>query len=235
MVHHKLSICALLIWLRPGSCVFTSWVSLGITLESGCSLVATRRQVFFSFPSVLRAHRLMLEGWDYWWLWHPCFLIGQEIFRFSPSCHCYSVVKSCLTLWAQKLQHARLPCPSLSPRVCPNSCPLSRWCHPNILSSVALFSSCPLPQHESFPMSWLFTSGGQSTGASASTSVLPTNIQGWFSLGLTLISLLSKGLSRVFSSTTIPMHQFFSVQPSLLSNSHICTGLLEKRFVPLQE
>ena len=98
MVHHKLSICALLIWLRPGSCVFTSWVSLGITLESGCSLVATRRQVFFSFPSVLRAHRLMLEGWDYWWLWHPCFLIGQEIFHFSPSCHCYSVVKLCLTL-----------------------------------------------------------------------------------------------------------------------------------------
>ena len=93
-VHHKLLICALPIWLTPGSCVFTSWVSSGITLESGCSL----GQVFFSFPSVLRAHWLMLAGWDYWWLRHPCLLIGQEIFHSSPSCHCYSVVKSCLTL-----------------------------------------------------------------------------------------------------------------------------------------
>ena len=98
------------------------------------------------------------------------------------------------------LQHARLPCPSLSTRVCSNSCPLSWWCHPNISSSVAHFSSCPqsFPASEDFPMSWLFTSGGQIIGTSASASVFPMNIQGWFSLGLTgLISLQSKGLSRV--------------------------------------
>ena len=105
------------------------------------------------------------------------------------------------------LQHARLPCPSLSPRVCSKSCPLSWWCYVTILSSVFPFSSCPqsFPASGSFPMSRLFTSGGQSIGASASASVLPgLNIQGWFPLGLSgLISLLSKGLSRVFSNTTI--------------------------------
>ena len=129
------------------------------------------------------------------------------------------------------LQHARLPCPSLSPEVCSNSCPLSWWCHPTISSSVFPFFSCPqsLQASGSFPMSWLFTSGGQSIGASASSSVLPTNIQDWFPLGLTgLISLLAKWLSRVFSSITVQKHQFFSTQPSLWSNSHIHTWLLEK-------
>ena len=104
-----------------------------------------------------------------------------------------------------------------SPRACSNSWLLSRWCHPNTSPSVTLFSSCPqsFPIARSFPMSWLFTSGGQSTGASASASVLPMSIQGWFPLGLTsLISLLSKGVSRVFSSITIWKHQFFSAQPS---------------------
>ena len=98
-----------------------------------------------------------------------------------------------------------------------HSCALSRWCHPTVSSSVATFSSCPqsLPASGSFPMSQLFTSGGQSIGASASPSVLPTNIQGWFPLGLTgLISLLSKGLSRIFSSTKDWKHQFFHAQPS---------------------
>ena len=135
------------------------------------------------------------------------------------------------SLWPHGLQHARLPCPSLSPRICSYSCPSSRWWHPTISSSVGPFSSCPqfFPVSGSFPMSWFFTSGAQSIGASTSTSVLPMNIQGWFSLGLTgLISLLSKGLSRVFSSTTVRKHQFFSAQPSLWSNSHICTWLLEK-------
>ena len=101
------------------------------------------------------------------------------------------------------MQHAGLPCPSPSPRVCSNSCPLSRWCHPTISSSAAAFSSCPqsFAASESFPVSWLFVSGGQRTRASASASVLPMNIQSWFPLELTgLISLLSKGLSRVFSS-----------------------------------
>ena len=119
-------------------------------------------------------------------------------------------------------QHARLPCPSLSARVCSNSCPLSRWCHPNISSSVIPFSSCPqsFPTSGSFPVSWLFASGGQSIGASASVSVLLMNIQGWFPLGLTdLSSLQSKGLSRAFSNPTIRKHQFFSAQPSLWSNS----------------
>ena len=128
------------------------------------------------------------------------------------------------------LKHDRLPCP-LSPGVCSNSCPLGHWLHPTISSFVAPFSSCPRSFLASgaFPMSQLFISCGQSTGTSASASVLPMNIQGWFPLELTgLISLLSKWLSRVFSSTTIQKHQFFGAQPSLWSNSHIHTWLLEK-------
>ena len=111
------------------------------------------------------------------------------------------------------------------------SCPLSPWGHPTILSSVVPFSSClqPFPASGSFPMCWLFASGGQSTGASASASVFPMNIQDWIPLGLTgLISLQSKGLSRVFSNTTVSTHQFFGTQPSLWSYSHICMWLLEK-------
>ena len=121
------------------------------------------------------------------------------------------------------LQFTRLPCPSLSPRVCPNLCPLSQWFHPIILSSVVPFSSCPqsFSASGSFPMSQLFASGGQSIGASASASVLPKNIEDWFALGLTgLTSLQSKGLSRVFSNNTVQKHQFFSAQLSLRSNSH---------------
>ena len=132
------------------------------------------------------------------------------------------------SLWPYGLQHTRLPCPSLSPRVCSNSCSLSRWCHPTISSSVTHFSCHQsFPASGSFPVSWLFASGSQSNGASA--SVLTMNIQGWFPSGLTgMISLLSKGLSRVFSITTVWKHQLFSAQPSLLSNSHIYTWLLEK-------
>ena len=113
------------------------------------------------------------------------------------------------------LQHSRLPCPSLSPRVYSSSCPLSRWCHQTISSSVVSFSSCPqsFPASESFPVSQFFESGGQSTGASATASVLPWNIQGWFPLGLAgWISLHSKGFSRVFSNTTVQKHQFCSTQ-----------------------
>ena len=129
-----------------------------------------------------------------------------------------------LTLGQHGLQHARLPCPSPSLGACSNSCPLSWWCHPTISSSVVPFSSClqSFPALGSFPVSQLFTSGGQSIGSSAST--LPMNIQGWFPLGLTgLISLLSKGLSRVFFNTTVRRHQFFDAQPFLLSSSHIHT------------
>ena len=114
------------------------------------------------------------------------------------------------------LQHARPPCPSPTPRVYSNSCPLSQWCHPTISSSVVPFSSCPqsFPASGSFPMSQFFTSGGQSLGTSA--SVLPMNIQDWFPLGWTgLISLQSKGLSRVFSNPPVQKHEFFSNQFSI--------------------
>ena len=127
--------------------------------------------------------------------------------------------------------HARLPCPSPCPTVCSNLCPLSQWCHPTILSFVVPFSSWTqsFPASGSFPMSQLFALGGQSIGTSASAPVLPMNIQSWFPLGLTgLISLLSRGLSRVFSRTTVWMHQFFGTQLSLWCNSHIHTWLLEK-------
>ena len=129
------------------------------------------------------------------------------------------------------LQHTRPPCPSPTLGACSNSCPLSWWCHPTISSSVIPFSSCfqSFPASGSFPMSQFFTSGGQSIKVSASTSVLPMNIQDWFPLGWTgWISLQSKGLSRVFSSTTVQKHQFFGTQLSSLSNSHIHTWLLEK-------
>ena len=135
------------------------------------------------------------------------------------------------SLWPHGLQHTRLPRPLPSPGTCSNSCPLSRWCHPTILSSVIPFSSClqSFPASGSFPVSQLFASGGQSIRASASASVLPVNIKGWFPFGLTgLISLQSKGCSRVFSNTTVQKHQFFGAQPFLWSNSHMCTWLLEK-------
>ena len=132
------------------------------------------------------------------------------------------------------LQHSKLPCPSPSLRVASNSCPLSWWGHPTISSSVVPFS-CPqsCTASRSFPMNWLFAWGGQSIGASVSPLVLPMNIQGWFPLGLAgLISLPSKGLSRVFSSTTVQKHQFFNAQPSLWSNSHFHTWLLEESYTP---
>ena len=146
-------------------------------------------------------------------------LVGLMVFseRFTPissstwlSLFSCSVVLDSLQLHG--LQHTRLPCPSLSPRACSNSCPSSQWCHPIISYSVAPFSSClqSFPASRSFPVSRLFASDGQNIGASVSASVLPVNIQGWFPWGLTgLISLLSKGLSRVFSSTTVQKHQFF--------------------------
>ena len=119
------------------------------------------------------------------------------------------------SLQHHELQHTRPPCPSPTPGVHPNPCPLSQWCHPIISSSVIPFSSCShsFPTSGSFPMSQLFTSDGQSIGVSASTSVLPMNTQDWFPLGCTgLISLQSKGLSRVFSNTTVQKHQFFCTQ-----------------------
>ena len=140
------------------------------------------------------------------------------------------------SLQSHGLQHARpdsmTGCPSPKPRACSNSCPSSRWCHPTIWSSVIPFSSCPqsFPVSGSFPMSQFFTSSGQSIGVSASSaSVLPMNIQGWFPSGwIGWISLLSKGLSRVFPNTITQKHWFLGAQLSLWSNSHIHTWLLEK-------
>ena len=126
-------------------------------------------------------------------------------------------------------KHARLPCPSPTPGACSNSGPSSWWCHPTISSSVILFFSClqSFPASGCFPMSYLCTSGGQNIGVSA--SVFPMNSQDWFPLGWTgWISLQSKGLSRVFSNTTVQKYQFFSTQLSLWPNSHIHTWLLEK-------
>ena len=139
----------------------------------------------------------------------------------------HSVVSN--SLQPYELQHARPPCPSQTPGVYP--CPSSWWCHSAISSSVIPFSSCPqsLPASGSFPASQLFTWGGQSIGVSASTSVLPMNTQDWSPSGWTgWISLHSKGLSRVFSNTTIQKHQFFGTQLSSQSNSHIHTWPLEK-------
>ena len=141
----------------------------------------------------------------------------------------HSVVSD--SLRPHESQLTRALCPSPTPRVYSNSCPSSPWCHPAISSSVVPFSSCPqsLPASGSFPMSQLFIWGGQSTGVSASASVLPMNTQDWSPLVWTgWISLQSKGLSGVFSNTTVQKRQFFSVQLSSQSNSHIHTWLLEK-------
>ena len=149
---------------------------------------------------------------------------------------CISTVQSLIHVWLLETPwitacQARTPCPSPTPRVYSNSCPSSQWWHRDISSSVARFSFCPqsLLASGSFPMSQLFTWGGQSTGASASASVLPMNTQDWSPLGWTgWNSLQSKGLPRVFSNTTVQKHQFFSTQLSSQSNSHIHTWPLEK-------
>ena len=153
------------------------------------------------------------------WVYH-----GFSSVQFS-----HSVVSD--SLQPHESQHARAPCPSPAPGVHPNSSPSSQWCHPAISSSVVPFSSCPqsLLASESFPMSQLFTWGGQSTGVSALASFLPKKSQGWSPSEWTgWISLQSKGLSGVFSNTTVQKHQFFGTQPSSQSNSHIYTWILEK-------
>ena len=147
--------------------------------------------------------------------------MNQPLAWFS----CCSVMSD--SLWPHGLQHARPPCPSPTPGTPSNSCSLSQWCHPTISSSVIPFSCLQsFPASGSFQMSQFFASGGQSIGVSVSASVLPMNIQDWFPLGLTgLISFQSKGLSRVFSYTTVQKHQFFSTQLSLWSCSHMSTCL----------
>ena len=159
--------------------------------------------------------------WDPW-----LFLSGPQF----PQLLLFSLRVVSIFLRPHGLRHARPPCLSLSTGICSSSCPLSQWCHPTTSSSV-VSSFCPqsFPTSGSFPVSWLFASGGQNTGASASASVLPMNIQGWFPLALIgLTSLLPKVLSRVLSSTTIQKHQFFGTQLSLWPYSHIGTWILEK-------
>ena len=160
----------------------------------------------------------------YWFMTKPILCNNRHSVQFS-----HSVVSN--SLRPHGLQRTRPPCPSPAPRTCSNSCPLSRWCLPTISSSIVPFS----PHHQSFPasgsfpMSQFFASGGQNIGASASTSVLPMNIQDWFPLGWTgWVSLQSKGLSRVFSNTTVQKHQFFGARRSSQSNSHIHTWPQEK-------
>ena len=169
---------------------------------------------------------------DIHWVYcgHPFMMcVNQIIMLYTLNLHSsvqFSRSVMSDSLWPHESQHTRPPCPSPIPGVYPNSCPSSRWCYPAISSSVIPFSSCPqsLPASESFPMSQLFTSGGQSTGVAALASFLTKNTQGWSPSEWTgWISLQSKGLSRVFSNTTVSKHQFFGAQPSSQSNSHIHT------------
>ena len=166
---------------------------------------------------------MAIEKWDLVYI----FLLGNS---FSSVQFSRSVV-SAQSLRHHESQHARPPCPLPTPGVHSDSCPLSQWCHPAISPSVIPFSSYPqsLSASESFPMSQLFTWGGQSIGVSALASFLPKNTQGWSPLEWTVwISLQAKGLPRVFSNTTVQKHQFFSALLSSQSNSLIHTWLLEK-------
>ena len=183
------------------------------------------------------SHGWLTDTWTYCWpAFHRFWCQKSPDRRWRKEYKGFSTVQfSCPvvsdSLRPHGLQHARLPCPSPTPRACSSSCPSSWWCHPTISSSVIPFSSRlqSFWASGSFLMSQFFASGGQSTRASSSASVLPMNIQDWFPLGWAAwISLQSKGLSRAFSNTTVQKHQLFSAQPSLWSNSHIHMWLMKK-------
>ena len=162
-----------------------------------------------------------------------CYLILKPQFQYPQIFHSVQFSRSVVSdsLWPHESQHARPPYPSQTPRVQSNSCPSSQWCHPAISFSIVPFSSCPqsLPASGYFPMSQLFAWGSQSIRVSALASFLPMNTQDWSPLEWTgWTSLQSKGLSRVFSNTTVQKHQFFGAQLSSQSNSHIHTWPLEK-------
>ena len=195
-------------------------------------------KIFFSKGRVLRVLKTQREIFisetivEYSEDWGGNLYARSNMFQAYDMIQFSSVTQLWLTLChPHEPQHARPPCPSPTPGVYPNSCPLSQWCHPTISSSVVLFSFClqSFPKSGSFPMSQLFALGSQNIGVSALASVLPMNTQDWSPLGWTCwISLQSKGLSRVFSNTTVQKHQIFSAQLGLYSNSHIHTRLLEK-------
>ena len=209
-------------WDRGYMNAYNYQSSLSCTFYMGnclvCKLYIKKIEIYMCVCSYFRILVLILEGQSF---------INLSIIssvQFSGS-----VVSD--SLWPLELQRARPPCPSAAPGVYLNSCPLSRWCHPAVSSSVVPFSSRlqSFPALGSFSMSQFFASGGQSIGVSASASVFPMNIQDWFPLGWTgWISLQFKELSRVFSNTTVQKHQFFSLQFSLYSNSHIHTWPQEK-------
>ena len=213
---------------------------------------ASWRQRFFGSLGVTRvsAQTCVKDQIAVWWTpgeWSQ----GTQRFEVSPKAKnkatfftinfifTDNVVQSLSCVWVCNPMDCsmptRLPCQSLTPGVCSNSCPLSRWCHSTIASFVTPFLSCPqsFPESGSFPVSWLLALGGQSIGASASASVLPMNIQGWFPFGLTgLISLLSKGLSRVFSNTTIWKHQFLGNSWGVFKAPLFQRSLLSSTFFP---
>ena len=185
-----------------------------ILFFSSVSLPCSFKKTFISLPAILWNSAF---SWVYFSLSPLPFSSLLSSVQFSRSIVCDS-------LWPHELQHARFPCPAPTPGACSNSCPSSQWCHPTISSTVVPFSSCRLSflASGSFPMSHFFTSSSQSIGVSASTSVLPVNIQDWFTLGWTgWISLLAKGLSRVFSNTMVQKHPFLGAQLSLQPNCHI--------------
>ena len=166
---------------------------------------------------------ILLPGWETQWTEEP---EGDspwghresDTTQWPNDSHYQYQYKFSRSVMSNSWQQARPPCPSPTPRVHPNPCPLSQWCHPIISSSAVPFSSCPqsFPASGSFPMSQLIASGGQSIRVSASASVLPMNTQDWFPLGWTgWISLQSKGCSRIFSNTAVEKHQFFGAQLSL--------------------
>ena len=200
------------------------WSRVGLHIK--CLTLSTDATLYIhQVKCLMERNRRGFKSKEQGWLqvYDVALFLGTSFYRadawiqFSPS-----VVSN--SLWPHGLQHDRPPCPSPTPTACSNSCPWSRWCHPTISSSVILFSSRlqSFSASGSFPMSQFFPSGGQSTAVSASASAFPMNIQDWFPLGLTgLISLPSKRHSRIFSSTTIWRHQFFSTQPILWFNSHI--------------
>ena len=223
--------CCLFLW-RPSASLMKRWREFYCTSHfSEVWPVMTTCQCF-----VISRDLCLGNGKQWCWslfdlyAWNPAFHISN--FEFLQICYLqfsHSVMSD--SLRPHESQHTRPPCPSPTPGVHSNLRPLSWWCHPAISSSVVPFSSCPqsLPASQSFPMSQLFTWGGQSTGVSALASFLPKNTQGWPPLEWTgWISLQSKGLLRVFSNTTVQKHQFFSTQLSSQSNSHIHTWPLEK-------